>query len=200
MFLTTRESAVRLGVTVNALKAWIREEQLPALRTPGGHHRIAEADLVAFQAKLAESSREGARVRPRVLVVDDDQRLSALLKEVLKEGMADTVVELANDGYEGLVRVGSFRPDVLVLDIRMPRLDGFEVCQRLKARPETRSIRVLAMTAYPEDAVRERILAAGADDFLDKPFTMEEFRSRLGALLTKEPRRKASLPQSSERQ
>lgn len=199
-FLTTRESAGRLGVTVNALKAWIRDEQLPALRTPGGHHRIAEADLMAFQAKLAASSLEAARVRPRVLVVDDDHKVLALLKEVLKTAMPDAVVELADDGYEALVRVGAFRPDVLVLDIRMPRLDGFEVCQRLKARPETRSIRVLAMTAYSEGAVRERILAAGADDFLEKPFAVEEFRSRLAPLLTKEARHKALHPPSSKRQ
>jgi excisionase family DNA binding protein len=187
-FLTTRESAERLGVTVNALKAWIREQRLPALRTPGGHHRIAENDLIAFQARLAENSRAPVSTRPRILVVDDDEALLSALKEALGGAIPDAVVQTATDGYEALMQVGAFRPDVLVLDIRMPRLDGFEVCRRLKAGRETASVRILAMTAYPEGQVRERIRQCGADDFLEKPFAIEKFRSRVMALLGKDAR------------
>src|SRR2546425_9682148 len=86
------------------------------------------------------------------------------------------------------MQVGAFRPDVLVLDIRMPRLDGFEVCRRLKAGRETASVRILAMTAYPEGQVRERIRECGADDFLEKPFAIEKFRSGVTALLGKDAR------------
>lgn len=184
-FLTTREAALRLGVTVNAIKAWIRSDELPALRTPGGHHRIAEEDLKAFQARLAERSRQPAAGKRRILIVDDDQPLLAALAEAL-EVLPNATIASATDGYEALVEVGAFRPDVLVLDIRMPRLDGFEVCRRLKARRETNGIRILAMTAYPEDQVRDRILACGADDFLEKPFAIEKFRSRVLALLDRE--------------
>jgi excisionase family DNA binding protein len=182
-FLTTRQAAARLGVTINAIKAWIREDQLRALRTPGGHHRIAEADLVAFQARLAESSRSRATARPRILVADDDTYLLPALRETLEQMIPDADVSTASDGYETLLQVGAFRPDVLVLDIRMPRLDGFEVCRRLKARKETAATRILAMTAYPEGHVRQRIIEAGADDFLEKPFAIERFRSRVMAQL-----------------
>ena len=65
----------------------------------------------------------------------------------------------------------------------MPRLDGFEVCRRLKARRGTASIKILAVTAYPEGQVRQRIIDCGADDFLEKPFAIERFRSRVMALL-----------------
>ena len=92
---------------------------------------------------------------------------------------------VATDGYEALVQVGAFRPDVLVLDIRMPRLDGFEVCRRLKAKKETASIRILAVTAHPEGQVRDQVMACGADDFLEKPFAIEKFRSRVVGLLAK---------------
>jgi excisionase family DNA binding protein len=184
-YLTTRQCADRLGVSINAIKAWIREERLPALRTPGGHHRIAESDLLAFQARLAENSRAPVSARPRILIVDDDEALAAALKEALEQVIPEAVVATATDGYEALVQVGSFRPDVLVLDLRMPRLDGFEVCRRLKARKETAGIRVLAMTAYPEGQVREQALACGADDFLDKPFAIEKFRTRVATLLAR---------------
>ena len=182
-FLTTRQAATRLGVTINAIKAWIREDQLPALRTPGGHHRIAESDLVTFQERMAESSRMRAAGRPRVLIADDDTYLLSALRETIEQLIPDAVVGTASDGYEALVQVGSFRPDVLVLDIRMPRLDGFEVCRRLKARKETSGIRILAVTAYPEGQVRQRIVECGADDLLEKPFAIEKFRSRVMALL-----------------
>jgi excisionase family DNA binding protein len=182
-YLTTRESAERLGVTINAIKAWIREKRLPALRTPGGHHRIAEADLVTFQAELAESCQKAAR--PRILVVDDDAPLAEILKESLQDEMPEAQIRTATDGYEALVQVGSFRPDVLALDIRMPRLDGFEVCRRLKARRDTAAIRILAMTAYSEGEVKRRILACGAEDFIEKPFSITDSRSHIAALLAK---------------
>jgi excisionase family DNA binding protein len=177
-YLTTGEAADRLGVSINAVKTWIREEKLPALKTPGGHFRISERDLVAFQAVLAGNSKV-----PRILVVDDDEAVLASLRDTLAEVIPRALVETATDGYEGLVRVGAFRPDLLVLDVRMPRLDGFEVCRRLKANPKTASVRILAMTAYPEGDVRERILQSGADDFLGKPFPIEQFRSQVELLL-----------------
>jgi excisionase family DNA binding protein len=183
-YLTTRESAERLGVTINAIKAWIREKRLPALRTPGGHHRIAERDLIAFQAELADSCQKAAK--PRILVVDDDAPLAEILKESLEDGIPGAQVRTATDGYEALVQVGSFRPDVLALDIRMPRLDGFEVCRRLKARRETAGTRILAMTAYSEGEVKRRIMGCGAEDFIEKPFSIVDFRSRILALLGKE--------------
>lgn len=184
-YLTTRQSAVRLGVTINAIKTWIREERLPALKTPGGHHRIAEADLLEFHARLAENSRMPVSTRPRILVVDDEAPLLAALRETLEQVMPEAIVAVASDGYEALVQVGAFRPDVLVLDIRMPRLDGFEVCRRLKAKKETASIRILAVTAHPEGHVRDQAMACGADDFLEKPFAIEKFRSRVVGLLAK---------------
>jgi excisionase family DNA binding protein len=179
-FLTTRQCAARLGVTVNALKAWIRAERLPALRTPGGHHRIAEADLLAFKARLSVA---GPRVAPRVLLVDDEEEVLAVLKETLLEAMPEARVECATDGYEALVLVGAFRPHLLVLDLRMPRLDGFAVCRQLKARADTRDIRILAVTGHPEGGARERILECGADGFLDKPFRPAEICERLFGLL-----------------
>jgi len=184
-YLTTRQSAARLGVTVNAIKSWIRDDELPALRTPGGHHRIAEADLLEFQSRLSERSKSPVRTRSRVLIVDDDRELLSVLKEALSRALPDVTFQVASDGYEALVQVGSFRPDVLVLDIRMPRLDGFEVCTRLKSRKETAGIRILAMTGFPDDTVRQRILDCGADDFLVKPFPIEVCRAQVVALLSK---------------
>src|SRR5215467_844241 len=80
-YLTTRQSALRLGVTINAIKTWIREERLPALKTPGGHHRIAEADLLEFHARLAENSRTPVSSRPRIPILDPDATLLRSARE-----------------------------------------------------------------------------------------------------------------------
>jgi len=188
-FLTTRQAASRLGVTVNAVKAWIRGDHLPALRTPGGHHRIAEADLRAFEARLAVYPRNAGPAAPRILLVDDDEHLLTMLRDALERAAPHAVVDVATDGYEALVQVGMFRPDLLVLDLRMPRLDGFEVCRRLKGRSATRSIRILAITAHPEGEAANAILACGADGFLEKPFELEAFGARVLALLREGARR-----------
>jgi excisionase family DNA binding protein len=186
-YLTTRQAASRLGVTVNAIKAWIREERLPALRTPGGHHRIAEGALAVFEAHLAESSRLPTAVQPRILMAAEDPALLVALKDAIGQVLPDVLVTTVTDGYDALLEIGAFRPDVLVLDLRLPRLDGVETCRWLKARRETAGLRILAVTTSSDGSARERLLGAGADDVLEKPCPIEKLRSRVMSLL--EPRR-----------
>jgi excisionase family DNA binding protein len=186
-FFTTRGAAERLGVTINAVKAWIRAAELPALRTPGGHHRIAATDLRAFEARLRRIPIRSGRAPARVLIAEDDDRLAVALHTTLEREWPEATIEVAGDGVATLIQVGLLRPDVLVLDLRMPRLDGFEVCRRLRLGPSTRGIRILAISAGVEEGIRERILAEGADDFLEKPFDLSEFRARVRTLLPGPP-------------
>jgi CheY-like chemotaxis protein len=90
-------------------------------------------------------------------------------------------VEVAADGYEGLLKVGTFRPHLLILDVRMPGLDGFQVCRKVKADPVTKDVRILAITASLE--LREEIVAAGADAFLGKPFDLAALHGEVDRLV-----------------
>jgi two-component system, OmpR family, response regulator MprA len=115
----------------------------------------------------------------RILVVDDEQAVRESLERTLRfEGYEVTV---AGDGAEALERVEQDRPDAVVLDVLMPRLDGLETCRRLRARGD--SVAVLLLTA--RDGVADRVtgLDVGADDYLVKPFALEELLARLRALL-----------------
>jgi two-component system response regulator MprA len=115
----------------------------------------------------------------RILVVDDEQAVRESLERTLRfEGYEVTV---AGDGAEALDRVEHDRPDAVVLDVLMPRLDGLETCRRLRARGD--ALPVLLLTA--RDAVADRVtgLDVGADDYLVKPFALEELLARLRALL-----------------
>jgi len=111
--------------------------------------------------------------------VDDDQAVRESLRRSLSFNGYE--VELATDGLEALDRIASKRPDALVLDLMMPRLDGLETCRRLRSAGE--DLPILVLTA--RDAVADRVagLDAGADDYLPKPFALEELLARLRALL-----------------
>ncbi|MCK2238113.1 MULTISPECIES: response regulator transcription factor [unclassified Crossiella] len=115
----------------------------------------------------------------RILVVDDDRAVRESLRRSLQ--FNGYQVELANDGQQALEVLGHNRPDAMVLDVMMPRVDGLEVCRRLRGTGD--DLPILVLTA--RDAVSDRVagLDAGADDYLPKPFALEELLARLRALL-----------------
>ena len=115
----------------------------------------------------------------RILVVDDDRAVRESLRRSLT--FNGYTVDLATDGLDALEKVAATRPDAVVLDVMMPRLDGLEVCRRLRSAGD--DLPILVLTA--RDSVSERVagLDAGADDYLPKPFALEELLARLRALL-----------------
>ncbi|MGL4941915.1 MAG: response regulator [Thermoguttaceae bacterium] len=119
----------------------------------------------------------------RILIVDDNPQNVELLDAYLSEGEIECELEVAHDGMEALNKIESFRPDLILLDIMMPRMSGFEVCERIKADPKTRSIMVLMVTALSELGDIERAVAAGCDDYLSKPVNKFELMKRVANML-----------------
>lgn len=117
----------------------------------------------------------------RVLVVEDEEALTTLLEYNL--GKEDFDVQIAVDGEEALMRIDESQPDIIILDWMLPKISGIEVCRRLRSKPETRNIPVIMLTARSEEADRIRGLETGADDYLTKPFSMNELVARLRAVL-----------------
>ncbi len=122
--------------------------------------------------------------KPRVLVVEDDAEIAGALRRSLRLESYD--VSLAGDGEAALERAADFEPDAVVLDLGLPRLDGVEVCRRLRAGSD---VPILVLTA--RDGVESRVegLDSGADDYLVKPFERQELLARLRALLRRRPPR-----------
>ena len=117
----------------------------------------------------------------RILIADDNQQNCELLEAYLADGGYD--VTFAYDGRQTLDRVAETMPDLILLDIMMPKLSGYEVCQQLKADPKTRDVPVLMVTALNEAGDIEKAVAAGCDDFLSKPVNSLELKTRVRSLL-----------------
>ncbi|MBI2207059.1 MAG: response regulator [Candidatus Rokubacteria bacterium] len=190
-FLTTGEVGELLQVSIPTVKRWIRDGHLKGFQTAGGHFRVTADDLERFRTSRQIPTTPDAETR--VLIVDDDQQLRQTLLEVLSAEPTYRV-EVAGDGYEGLIKVGAFRPHLLVLDIRMPGLDGFQVCKRVKADPVTKAMKILAITGYTEGTTRAQILQAGADGYLEKPLSLVVLQAEVARLLRDVSSASAALP------
>ncbi len=118
---------------------------------------------------------------PKILVADDNLQNVELLEAYL--GDIPCILKSATDGEETLRAIEEFKPDVVLLDVMMPRLSGFEVCRKLRTNPETRDLSVLMVTALNEPADFERGVQAGADDFLTKPVNKLELLCRVKSML-----------------
>lgn len=119
----------------------------------------------------------------KVLIVDDNPQMVELLQVNLESDLPDVTILTAADGQEALDSIAAQRPDLVLLDIMMPRMSGFEACRRIKADPATRSIPVIMVTALDEQADIERGVEVGADDYLVKPINKTELLSRVKTLL-----------------
>ena len=117
----------------------------------------------------------------RVLVADDNQQNRELLEAILSE--EDYVVLMSTDGQHTMEVVEQQQPDLILLDIMMPRMSGYEVCQAIKSNEETRAIPVLIVTALNEMGDIEKAVDAGCDDFLTKPVNALELKTRVRSLL-----------------
>lgn len=119
--------------------------------------------------------------RPKILIADDNLQNVELLEVYLSE--VDCEIRTAFDGEETLRVVEEFAPDLLLLDVMMPRLSGFEVCRILRANPATKDLLILMVTALNEASDFERGVQAGTDDFLTKPVNKVELLCRIKSLL-----------------
>ena len=170
---TTFEAAKLCHVSPLSIINWVNAGRLSAFRTPGGHRRIRREDLVAFMREnglpLPDELKRGSG-RRIVLIVDEDsaartdlaEHLSALPNEPCE-------VNTAADGFEAGRLVATTRPDVVILDLRVIGLAGYQVCRTIKADPQTSATLVLATTGLPTPETEARILECGAARCFAKP-------------------------------
>ena len=117
----------------------------------------------------------------KILVVDDEPNIVLSLEFLMKQ--AGFQVRTASDGEAALAAIAADPPDLMLLDVMMPRKNGYEVCQAVRANPDWKGIRIIMLTAKGREVEREKGLALGADDYITKPFSTQEVVERVRELL-----------------
>ena len=117
----------------------------------------------------------------KVLIVDDEPNIVASLEYLM--GKAGYEEAVARDGDEALAAVDAFRPDLVLLDVMMPKQSGYEVCQKMRGRPDLRDIRIVMLSAKGREAEVSKGLSVGADAYVTKPFSNRELMAQVAELL-----------------
>ena len=176
--LTPAAVANLLGVAPVTVRAWASKGLCANRITPGGHRRFArhEVERFAHARGMPLASRQ-ARVTPRTLVVDDDPQVQRQLCDFLAERGVETAI--ASDGFEAGFKVASFHPNLVLIELKMPGMDGLEVCRRIKADPATRATRVVFLSGYLSLERRAAMRSAGAELCIEKPLDMALLATQL---------------------
>jgi len=180
--LTLTQAAEHCSVSRVTMWKNVKSGALKASMTPGGHYRILKEDLMSFMRE--KGIYPFAAYQPKkVLIVDDDPAIRTLLSKILSAQQYQ--FDTAADGFEAGVKIANFKPGLVLLDLHLPKISGFEICKRIKEVPETSSIKVLTITGFDNKENRERVMAAGSDGYLVKPIEREVLLEWIEKLLGK---------------
>ena len=181
---STAEAASLLDCSAPAVIRWIEEGKMKAYRTPGGHRRILKKDLVAFAQAFGFPLTLEDAMSYRVLIIDDEPEVLDLVKKGLENKMDNLLVETAGDGVSGLIRFGEVKPDLVLLDLKMPGMDGIEVITRLKADPKTSSVKMLVLSGHMSRANKKKLKELGVEEYLTKPFNMADLARQVQSMIS----------------
>lgn len=181
---TTFEVGEICGVYPTTVINWVNQRKLPAFVTPGGHRRVRREDLVDFLRKYKfPTPTELLGSRRRVLIVDDDAPFAKMLGRAFERHKEQFDVEVLNNGIEALVSIGRRPPDVAVVDVVMPMVDGQAVCSTLRACHDTRNVRIVAITGKKLPDHVAKFIRSKSDGLYRKPFEPYSLVRRVADIL-----------------
>jgi excisionase family DNA binding protein len=184
---TTGEAAKICKVSQQTIIRCFDNGQLKGFRVPGSRfRRIPREALYKFMKDNGIPTDALESGKRKVLLVDDDAELVELIHKVLEED-GRFEVRIAANGFDAGMMVKEYRPDLIVLDVMLPDINGKEVCQRVRADPSLEDVRILCISGMIEEDKIQELKLSGADDFLHKPFVIEELIDRMCAQLEIEP-------------
>jgi len=183
---TTGEAAKICKVSQQTIIRCFDSGQLKGFRVPGSRfRRIPRAQLYVFMRDNGIPTDALESGKRKVLLVDDDDELVELIRDVLeKDGRFE--VKSVNNGFDAGMMVREYHPDLIVLDVMLPDINGKEVCQRVRSDKELDAVRIICISGMVEEDKVGELRAAGADDFMHKPFEVEKLIDRMCQLLEME--------------
>lgn len=183
---TTGQVAKTCGVSLSTAKRWVERGEIQGFRLPGsGEWRVPKQELVNFMERsgFPVGLIPGER-KKKILVVDDEKEILDLVERILsKEGHFD--LEFSQNGYEACIKVGNFKPDLVILDVMMPGIDGFEVARVIKESNESKDnhkVTILFLSGHLDDEIVDK-LKKYSSHILAKPISVEKLRSTVFDIL-----------------
>ncbi|HXX92098.1 MAG TPA: response regulator [Planctomycetota bacterium] len=177
---TTGDIARLCQVTKRTVIKWIDSGKLKGYTIPGSSHRRVSSESLSLFLRTHRMPDYTGLVRRRILIVDDDRDLLELLQDALRDQYD---VDVASSALEAASRLPVFRPDIILLDIRLPDLSGLDVCRHFQAYKSERKAPILTMSAYGGEIDPAEVRRSGADAFLPKPLKMAELKKRIATMV-----------------
>jgi excisionase family DNA binding protein len=172
---TTFEVAKMCNVDITTVINWVNTGKLTAYKTPGGHRRIRRNDFVDFLKKFDLPVPRGlAKAVPIILIVEDEPQIRALMKKIIQTKYSDAEIHETDDGFAAGKLLAETSPNLVILDLKLKGIDGFQVCRLIRDDRRLKHTKILAVTGYHSQAVKQQILKMGANGYLQKPFTPAE--------------------------
>lgn len=182
-YLTIPQVAKICSMDRSTVYRWVSNGKIKSFSTPGGHRRIRRKDLQAFfkENDIPIELGEFEKRKTKILIVDDDSGVQKYLAKIVSGPLIE--IDFASDGFEAGTKLFSFQPQLMILDLFMPNMDGFEVCRYIKEKPETQKIKILILTGEGTEQNKKKVMSLGADGFLTKSSTKEEILHSVEKLL-----------------
>lgn len=184
--MSTGEVATLCGATTASVNNWIKAHKLKAYNTPGGQYRILVKDLLDFirNNNMPVPGPLAHYLGRKVLIIDDDPETVDMLSELVLQVKPEAAISVAMDGYDGLMKAGDIKPDLIFLDIQLPRIDGFEVCDKIKSNDGLRHTKVFIISAFFGNREFEiKKASSKADEFLTKPVEVPKLMDMVRTVL-----------------
>ena len=183
--LTVSQACKYCKVSSKTIINWIEAGHIKAYKTVGGHRRIKKEDLDEFLKKneMPLPVEQKGEERKKILVVDDDKIIVETIVQALEEDEYGYELISASDGFEAGIQISHFKPDLVILDIMMPDINGYEVCQKIKCSPLTQNTKVVVLSAYLNDEAFRQMKEYGADACFSKPLPLEQLKFEVANLL-----------------
>ena len=181
--LTVFQASKYCKVSPKTIINWIDAGHIEAYRTVGGHRRIKKSHLESFMWKQGiPIPEEGSHERKRILIVDDDPIIVETIVQALEEEYDYDIIS-ASDGFEAGLQVNHFRPHLVILDIMMPDIKGYDVCKKIKSNRDTKDTKIIVLSAYLDDEKFKKMKEYGADLCFSKPLPLPQLKEEVASIL-----------------
>jgi len=179
-YISVKEITEYLEVSKQTVNKWILDNKIKSYRIPSGRKKVLRKDFLTYleENKLPIDSDIFPSKKKKLVVIDDDDKIINLFQRYFQKVSSDWQIEYARDGMTGLLKIGVFRPDVVILDIEMPGMDGISVCKKIQEDANLAHIKIIIISGFTS-VYEDELQALGIATVLEKPFTFSEVNEKL---------------------